>query len=325
MTKLREWFEKTWKQHKWWIIGGFAAVAAGVIYLLVRSKSAGSSAQVPSYPSAAMGDGGAAGGGYGGPTYLPVDTGAGGGGGGGSGTTPTQPAASSSNQALVDALNALVADQNGLLQTVQNTAAAGGSNASNLAASAQKTLAQAVSEGSAGGIAPLPSQPHPGVVTHYATPYGTAVVPYAAAKAGTVTPTSVVEAAVAQLSPPPAGYAYPSFQASQEAVNQFVAANPGKALPKTLTALRQLGYGGTTTGTSTPGTTGANGTAFKNAQTALQTLSQDYFNAQGDPQLQATIHSEAQALRQEYPGAGPAKGYTQNQLHALGITTSQGG
>lgn len=52
------------------------------------------------------------------------------------------------------------------------------------------------------------------------------------------------------------------------------------------------------------------------ASAALRQLSSDYFAAAGNPQAQAAAHAEAASIRQQFPGTGPAGGYTVAQLSA---------
>lgn len=96
---------------------------------------------------------------------------------------------------------------------------------------AQRTAAAAASTAQ---IASTQTETSP---QHYNTPQGPAVVPI-----GDTNPVSIQATAIAQHEGAPANYPYASFSASQEAVNRYVAANPGKPLPSNLAQLKAMGY-----------------------------------------------------------------------------------
>lgn len=341
LQRFDAWFRGSWEKHKWWWIGGIVAAAGLAVLLIARLRSsAGSSGSSGglsgTYPSTALGSGAASSGGAA-AAGVPYSTGGGGSsGGGGSGRIATlvtalqtslaalgksQAAQAQADQnaitaqgnaltaaqqqqgaSLTAAINALKVDQQGLLQQVQGLSSGLQTTQQKLTAYAQQVQATAMNE-SGTGIAPMAQQPTPGAVTHYATPAGPAVVPLAAARAGTLSPTAILEAAVAQRQAPPAGYAFPSYAAAQEAVNNFVASNPGKALPASLFQLP----GSSGSATTAPGTA-------SNARSALQFLSRQWFANKGNPAQQQILHQEAQQIRAEFPGVGPANGYTQAQV-----------
>ena len=293
MEELKTKLEESWKKHKvWWIVGG-AVVLGGLAYLFYRMRSSSSSSSAGSssgttYPASALGatTTGAAPASSTGATLPPVPT--------TSGTSSAtaalrrrvatltkqlsgaQAAESAQLSALQQQIGQLQTDATGQLQTAQQLGISTGGSPTNgqaLAQHAQQLQAEASSIQAA--------------VTHlgggaYQTPFGQAIMP--TNLGANASPQAAIETAINQQQPVPAGYPYKTYADAQTAINQFTAANPGKALPGNLFQLRAMGYGGS--GATAPGS-GATRTAQGQIASALQRA-----QASGQPQLVAALQRE---------------------------------